>query len=124
LRPLIERLAEIDGMVLVIRLLANHTPAAIIAAVKTKASPLMIILVATASPVFGEAQQRSDICLAFVSGPARDTQGSGQGRLANPNGPFARVVSQIGQALRSGDLGGAQQALSLLPRGRGVIREP
>jgi hypothetical protein len=53
-----------------------------------------------------------------------EIQGSGQGRFANPNGPFAQTVSQIGQALRSGDLSGAQQALSLLPRGRGAIREP
>jgi hypothetical protein len=59
---------------------------------------------------------------AFTS--LSDIQGSGQGRLANPNGPFAQVVSQIGQALRSGDLSGAQQALSLLPRGRGVSRGP
>jgi hypothetical protein len=36
---------------------------------------------------------------------------SSQGRFANPNGPFAQAVSQIGQALRSGDLNGAQQAL-------------
>jgi hypothetical protein len=53
-----------------------------------------------------------------------EIQGNGQGRLANPNGPFAQAVSQIGQALRSGDLSGAQQALSSLPRGRGAIREP
>jgi hypothetical protein len=53
-----------------------------------------------------------------------EIQSSGQGRFANPNGPFAQAVSQIGQALRSGDLSGAQQALSSLPRGRGSIREP
>jgi hypothetical protein len=53
-----------------------------------------------------------------------EIQGSGQGRFANPNGPFAQTVRQIGQALRSGDLSGAQQALSLLTRGRGAIREP
>jgi len=53
-----------------------------------------------------------------------DMLGSGQGRFANPNGPFARAMSQIGQALRSGDLSEAQQALSSLPRGRGAAREP
>ena len=53
-----------------------------------------------------------------------DIQGGGQGRFANPNGPFAQAVSQIGQALRSGDLNGAQHGLSSLPRGRGAIREP
>jgi hypothetical protein len=38
----------------------------------------------------------------------------------NPNGPFAQVMSQIGQALQNGDLSGAQQALSSLrQRGRG-----
>jgi hypothetical protein len=38
----------------------------------------------------------------------------------NPNGPFALVMSQIGQALQNGDLSGAQQALSSLrQRGRG-----
>ena len=53
-----------------------------------------------------------------------DIQGGGQGRFADPNGPFAQAVSQIGQTLRSGDLSGAQQALSSLPRRRGGIREP
>ena len=53
-----------------------------------------------------------------------EIQGSGQGRFANPNGPFAQAVSQIGQALQSGDLNAAQHALSSLPRGRGAIREP
>ena len=52
-----------------------------------------------------------------------EIQGSGQGRFANPNGPFAQAVSQIGQALQSGDLNAAQHALSSLPRGRGAIRE-
>jgi hypothetical protein len=32
-------------------------------------------------------------------------------------------MSQIGQALQSGDLAGAQQALSSLPQGRGANRE-
>ena len=45
-------------------------------------------------------------------------------RIANPNGPFAQAMSQIGQALRSDDLSKAQQALSSLPRGRGAVREP
>jgi len=53
-----------------------------------------------------------------------EIQGSGQGRSANPNGPFAQALSQIGQALQSGDLNAAQHALSSLPRGRGAIREP
>jgi hypothetical protein len=53
-----------------------------------------------------------------------EIQGSGQGRFANPDGPFAQAVSQIGQALGSGDLNRAQQALASLPRGRGAIREP
>jgi hypothetical protein len=53
-----------------------------------------------------------------------EIQGGGQGRFANPNGPFAQAVSQIGEALRSGDLGAARQALSSLPRGRGAAREP
>jgi len=53
-----------------------------------------------------------------------EIQGSGQGRFANPNGPFAQAVSQIGQALQSGDLNAARHALSSLPRGRGAIREP
>ena len=53
-----------------------------------------------------------------------DIQGSSQGRSANPNGPFGQAVSQIGQALQSGDLNAAQHALSSLPRGRGAIREP
>jgi hypothetical protein len=53
-----------------------------------------------------------------------EIQGGGQGRFANPNGPFAQAVTQIGQALRSGDLSAAQQALSSLPRGRGAGREP
>jgi hypothetical protein len=45
-------------------------------------------------------------------------------RFANPNGTFAQAMSQIGQALRIGDLSRAQQALSSLPRGRGAVREP
>jgi hypothetical protein len=53
-----------------------------------------------------------------------ETQGGGQGRFGNPNGPFAQAVSQIGLALQSGDLSGAQQALSSLQRGRGANREP
>ena len=53
-----------------------------------------------------------------------EIQSGDQGRFANPNGPFAQAVSQIGQALQSGDLNAAQHALSLLPRGRGAIREP
>src|SRR5215469_3358856 len=48
-----------------------------------------------------------------------------QGRLANPNGPFAQAMSRIGQALQSGDLAGAQQALSSLRRQRdGGPRQP
>jgi hypothetical protein len=43
-------------------------------------------------------------------------------RFANPNGTFAQAMSQIGQALRIGDLSRAQQALSSLPRGRGAVR--
>jgi hypothetical protein len=39
-------------------------------------------------------------------------------RFANPNGQFAQVMSQIGQALQGGDVTGAQQALSSLQRGR------
>jgi hypothetical protein len=45
-------------------------------------------------------------------------------QFANPNGPFAQAMSQIGQALRSDDLSKAQQALSSLPRLRGASREP
>ncbi len=39
-------------------------------------------------------------------------------RFANPNGPFAQAMGEIGQALQSGDLTAAQQALSSLQRGR------
>jgi hypothetical protein len=45
-------------------------------------------------------------------------QSSRQGRFANPNSPFAQVLSQIGQALQSGNLIGAQQALASLQRAR------
>jgi hypothetical protein len=33
--------------------------------------------------------------------------------FADPNGPFAQTISQIGQALKRGDLSGAQHALAL-----------
>jgi hypothetical protein len=33
--------------------------------------------------------------------------------FADPNGPFAQAISQIGQALKRGDLTGAQHALAL-----------
>jgi hypothetical protein len=39
-------------------------------------------------------------------------------RFANPNGQFAQLMSQVGQALQGGDVAGAQQALSSLQRGR------
>ena len=35
-------------------------------------------------------------------------QGSNQGSSANSNNPFSQALSQIGQALQSGDLAGAQ----------------
>jgi hypothetical protein len=44
-------------------------------------------------------------------------------RFGNPNGPFARAMSDIGQALQSGDLPAAQLALSSLERGR-RFRQP
>jgi hypothetical protein len=43
-------------------------------------------------------------------------------RFGNPNGPFAQVVSQIGQALQNGDMTAAQQALTSL-RSRGGSRQ-
>jgi hypothetical protein len=39
-------------------------------------------------------------------------------RFANPNGPFAQAMGQIGEALQGGDLAAAQRALSSLQRGR------
>jgi hypothetical protein len=48
-------------------------------------------------------------------------QSGGQGRFANPNGPFSRALSEIGQALQNGNLTGAQQALSSLQHARGGI---
>lgn len=39
---------------------------------------------------------------------------------ANPDSPIAQALNQIGQALQSGDAGGAQQALAALrPHGHG-----
>jgi hypothetical protein len=39
---------------------------------------------------------------------------------ANPDSPLARALNQIGQALQSGDTGGAQKALAALrPHGHG-----
>jgi hypothetical protein len=43
--------------------------------------------------------------------------------FANSNRRFAQAMNQIGQALRGGDLTGAQQALSSLEPGRRV-RQP
>jgi hypothetical protein len=48
----------------------------------------------------------------------RQLQSGDQGRFANPNGPFAQAMSQIGESLQNGDLAGAQQALASLQRGR------
>jgi hypothetical protein len=53
-----------------------------------------------------------------------ELQGDAQGRFANPNGPLAQALSQIGQSLQSGDLTGAQQALSSLRAGRRGPRQP
>jgi hypothetical protein len=43
---------------------------------------------------------------------------------ANPSGPFAQAMNQIGEALQSGDLVAAQQALSSMRRPRGENRQP
>jgi hypothetical protein len=37
-----------------------------------------------------------------------------KGQAADPNSPFAKALSQIGQSLQNGDIAGAQQALASL----------
>jgi len=41
-------------------------------------------------------------------------QSKGQAPAADPNSPFAKALSQIGQSLQNGDIAGAQQALASL----------
>ena len=44
---------------------------------------------------------------------------------ANPDSPLAQALNQIGQALQSGDVGGAQKALAALrPHGHGGHHRP
>jgi len=59
---------------------------------------------------------------AAREGAGRD--GAGRGPFADPNGRLAEAMSRIGQALQSGDLTGAQQALASLQRGRGFYGQP
>jgi hypothetical protein len=71
--------------------------------------------------------QQAYATLSQLQGGGRERagrEGAGRGPFADQNARLADAMSRIGQALQSGDLTAAQQALASLQRGRGFYRQP